>query len=245
VPFLILFAAYGLVWSFGQLKKRRWALIAICWLPIMALLVLLTGEARRRDRGPFLARQETFGVALIREGRVDEGIAQLQDVVQKGPQRITAHFNLGVAYLEEEQQISKAAREFRAVVRLQQDYPDVHRLLARAYWQMGRQPEAFQEWNQELIFWPRNAQARLELAMALVEAKQLVEAQEQFQHILRENPEQPDVLRSLGNVFYLQGKWEQAMHTWKQALEMNPADVGLHENLAKLREQMERRDADR
>jgi len=245
VPFLIVFAAYGLVWSFGKLKKRRWALLVVCWLPTATLLVLLGGEAHRRDQGPFLARQETFGVALIREGRVDEGIAQLQDVVRQGPERITAHFNLGVAYLEEKNQTSKAAREFRAVVRLQQDYPEAHRMLARVYWQMDRKPEALQEWGQELVLWPGNTPARLELAMALVETERWAEAQEQFQYIIRKNPEQPEILRSLGNVLYLQGKLEKAVDAWQQALEMDPADEGLKENLAKLREQIERRNVER
>jgi Flp pilus assembly protein TadD len=244
VPFLILFAAHGLSWSYHRLGERNWRPLVLAWVPTMTLLIIFGWQTSRLDEGPFTARRETLAVALIREGRVAEGIALLEEIVEQEPERVTARYNLGVAYLEEGRKSGRALREFRAVDDLQSDYPGVHRMLAMAYQLMDHPEEAIRELYQELSFRPDDQTVRLELAMALVEGERWPEAEEQLRTILQHSPGQRSVLISLGNVLYLQGRWEQAADVWQRALEMDPCDANLQENLEELHRWMEGEEKD-
>jgi tetratricopeptide (TPR) repeat protein len=239
VPFLILFAAFGLRWSWNRIRSRRWIHLAVAWLPIIGLLILAGRQARGLNDGPFLARQETLAVALIREGRVDEGIAQLEEVKRLDPDRVTAHFNLGVAYLEEKDQPRLAAREFRQLLRIQEDYPQAHYMLAQAYYAMGRYEEALEEVRREAISgWGGESHAFEFEAIILVRLGRYCQAEEIFRNIIARNPAAVDAHRSLGNVLYLQGKLEEAADAWQRALELDPSNEKLRESVKKLRSQI-------
>jgi len=240
VPFLILFAAYGLRWSWKTVLSRRWIRVLTAWVPVLALLILAGRQASGLDEGSFLSRQETLGVALIREGQVDEGIAGLERVKALNPDRPTVRFNLGVAYLEEKDRPRLAAREFRHLLRLQEDYPQAHYMLAQAYYSMGNFEEALKQIRRE-VFLERGAQTRLlEFeATILVRLERYQEAEEIFRSIVVQNPAAAAAYRSLGNVLYLQGKPAEAVEVWQRALELDPSDERLGESIDRLRFQID------
>jgi Flp pilus assembly protein TadD len=240
VPFLILFAAYGLRWFGGMLRARRWLPAMAMAIPTAAFLLVTGYQARGLDEAPFAARQETLGVALIRDGRVEEGIARLEEVTRLDPDRVPARFNLGVAYLEEMNRPDRAAREFRKVIRLQKGYPQAHYMLARAYYGMDRIDEALEELKRELQYGPGDDVLRLEFeAMVLVNAEQWAEAEAIFRRIIGLRPASIGAHRSLGNVLLLQGRKKEAIASWERALELDPSDGDLRGNLTRLRSSAE------
>jgi len=240
VPFLILFAAYGLSWSWRMFTSHKWIRLAAAWIPVIALLILAGRQAAGLNEGPFLAREETLGVALIREGRVDEGIARLERVRDLAPDRLTARFNLGVAYLEEKNRPRLAAREFRHLLSVQKGYPQAHYMLAQAYYAMGFFEEALEQIRRETLPEKGTETRFLEFeAMTLVHLERYQEAEGLFRSMIERDPALSSAYRSLGNVLYLQGKPAQAVEIWQRALELDPSDQRLRENIDRLRSGMD------
>ncbi len=240
VPFLILFAAFGLSWSWKMIRSRRWIRAAALWIPVIGLLILAGRQSAGLDDGPFLARRETLGVALIREGRVDEGIALLEKVREQDPDRATVRFNLGVAYLEERNRPRQAAREFRHLLSVSEGYPQAHYMLAQAYYAMGYFEEALDQIRRETFLERGGDEHHLEFeAMILVRLERYREAEEIFRGIIEQNPNSADAYRSLGNVLYLQGNPARAVEVWQQALELDPSDHQLMDNIDRLRSHMD------
>jgi tetratricopeptide (TPR) repeat protein len=235
VPFLILFAAYALDWSLIRCRQRRWGLLALSWLPALFLVVFFTWQMRTVAQRGFENRYETLGVALIREGRVDEGIVELQGVVRLDPGRVTAHYNLGVVYLEEKREHILAVGEFKAVLELQEDYPGAHRMLGKAYRELNQLEGAEGELRKELNFWPEDIQTRLELGLVLIELERWPQAEEQLWQVTRQRAQDAVAHHLLGNVLYMQGKTEEAVLAWERALQLNPTDEELRKNLESLK----------
>ena len=240
VPFLILFAACGLSWSWRTIISRRWIRLAAAWIPVTGLLILAGRQAAGLNEGPFLSRQETMGVALIREGRVDQGIDVLERVKAQDPDRPTVLFNLGVAYLEERKRPRLAAREFRHLISLREGYPQAHYMLAQSYYAMNHFEEALEQVRRE-TFSGRGTEIHLMEfeAMILVQLQRYVEAEALFRRIIEQKPVAAGAYRSLGNILYLQGRPAEAVEAWQQAVELDPSDEKLRENINRLRSQME------
>jgi Flp pilus assembly protein TadD len=59
----------------------------------------------------------------------------------------------------------------------------------------------------------------------------LDEAVKQCQDALRQSPNDPEAHRSLGNAFYLAGKFAEAARCYQQTLRLNPDDADAHNNL--------------
>ena len=240
VPFLILFAAFGLSWSWRTIRARRWVRLVLVWIPVTGLLILAGRQAAGLGEGHFLSRQETLGVALIREGRVDEGIERLERVRELDPDRITTRFNLGVAYLEEKDRPRLAAREFRHLIGIDEGYPRAHYMLAQAYYAIGSFEKALEEIGKETPAECTADRRALEFeAMILVRLQRYREAEVLFKEIIERDPGEAGAFRSLGNVLYLQEDWGGAVEAWGQALERDPSDEHLRENMDRLRARLE------
>ncbi len=236
VPFLILFAAFALSWTLERCKERRWGTLAISWLPTLGLMALSSFYAHGLGERGFESRYETLGVALIREGRVAEGIAELRGVAQLNPRRITAHYNLGVAYLEETKQYGAAIQEFKTVIQMQEDYPQAHYMLGKVYEQLEYIEKAAQEFQREVDLWPGDTMARMSLGMIYVKLERWTDAEAQFGKVTSLTPNDAQGHRLLGNVLYLQARTHEAMKSWERALRLDPSAEDVRRNLEKLRE---------
>lgn len=242
VPFLIPFAAYALHRSFRIWRGRRWRFLVACWIPTCSLLIFFALQTHGLSQKGFDSRYETLGVALIREGQVDEGIRELESVIRLNPRRVTARFNLGVVYLEEKGNYRLAAQEFKEVIGLQEDYPQAHYMLGKVYEGMRRTQEAAEEFRRELDFWPKDTSARLSLGMAYVELERWLEAEAQFRKLIEQEADHVVGYQLLGNVLYLQGRLKEAVASWERAVQLNPSDEELREGLETLRERLSPQD---
>jgi tetratricopeptide (TPR) repeat protein len=87
-----------------------------------------------------------LGFALDTVGKSDEAIAQLRKTIEIDPNFSTAHFYLGKV-LEHNGQLKEATVEYEKSNALQGDDPYNVADLARAYFLVGRKPEAQQLWD--------------------------------------------------------------------------------------------------
>ncbi|PYT13085.1 MAG: hypothetical protein DMG59_21530 [Acidobacteria bacterium] len=93
--------------------------------------------ARDSDSQPGVA----YGLFLVRQGRFEEAVAPLQEVLQRFPESADAHTHLGRALLERGQIEASTAHLERAVA-MQPASAQAHLLLAKAYVRAGRVMEA-------------------------------------------------------------------------------------------------------
>ncbi len=94
------------------------------------------------DLAPQSAREKlNYGLALLRAGKNDEGVAALKDVQQRHPKLPHTWFNLGISY-KKSGDIPNALAQFERMAVLTPEEPIVHYQLGALYKMEGRLEEA-------------------------------------------------------------------------------------------------------
>jgi tetratricopeptide (TPR) repeat protein len=86
-------------------------------------------------------RNASAGVRLVKEGRVDEGIALLKRSILLNPDAATAQHDLGVALLAA-RRMEEAIEPFGAALRLRPGYASAHHALAQIFDALDQQAKA-------------------------------------------------------------------------------------------------------
>ncbi len=92
---------------------------------------------RGSDAGPGVA----YGLFLLRQGRMDEAVAPLEEVLKRFPASAEAHTYLGRALLESGK-LAEAVPHLERAAELAPKSAQAHLLLAKAYMRSGRAEEA-------------------------------------------------------------------------------------------------------
>jgi protein O-mannosyl-transferase len=140
-----------------------------------------------------------LGVALYRQGRLDESIAQFAETVRLRPGDGQAHNDLGVA-LAAKGRAADALAEMQAAVRLQGDNPDALFNLANLLQRLGRPADAVPLYRRALATKPDDATIRNNLGGALQATGRLREAEAEFAAALRLKPDFPAARENLARV---------------------------------------------
>jgi len=129
-----------------------------------------------------------LGIALYREGQINEAISQYREALGLEPNYAEAHYNLGAA-LAVQGQTDEAIRQFQEAIRIKPDYAEAHSNLGTAFAREGHLDEAIGEYRQALRLKPDNAEFHYDLGAALGLKGQMDEAIAQFQEALHLNPD--------------------------------------------------------
>jgi Flp pilus assembly protein TadD len=129
-----------------------------------------------------------LGVALGRQGRVDEAITEMQEAIRLRPAYAEAHGNLGAA-LGAKGQLDQAIGQFQETIRLKPDYAEAHNNLGVAFDRQGRVDEAVSHLQEAIRLKPASAATHFNLGNALLNKGQVDDAILQFQQAIRLNPE--------------------------------------------------------
>src|SRR5229473_5748188 len=103
-----------------------------------------------------------YGLALLRAGKVPEGIAQLKEVQQKDPKLPHTWFNLGIQY-KKAGETEQAIAQFEQMARLAPEEPIVHYQLGTLYKIQGRAADARSHFESAAKLDPLLAAARFQL----------------------------------------------------------------------------------
>src|SRR5437879_4938728 len=94
------------------------------------------------DLAPNSVREKlNYGLALLRAGKVDEGVALLKDVQQRDPKLPHTWFNLGIVF-KKSGDVSGAIAQFEQMAKLTPDLAVVHYQLGTLYKLDGRTSDA-------------------------------------------------------------------------------------------------------
>lgn len=124
-----------------------------------------------------------------------------------------------------------AERSFRRGLELEPENADLHNALGWTLFQEGRSAEAIAEYEKALATDPEDVKANNNIALALTELGQLDKAALHFRKSLAVEPT-AEIYSDLGFVLDRQGKSEEAIDNYHEALKLDPKCESAHFNLA-------------
>ncbi len=189
---------------------KRLALIAL------TLCALLPGAARGQDKAAAAAAQQNArGAALLKEGKFEEAVAELQKAAEAAPKSAVIQSNLAYAY-DRQGKTDEAVAAYRKALELDPGNTIVRNNLANIYSKQGLYDDATRELEDLVQRDPANATAKANLESALKNKAVLQERQDQVSSALQGADAQPNDPRAAYNaarVYARLGDADQAI-TW-------------------------------
>jgi tetratricopeptide (TPR) repeat protein len=172
-----------------------------------------------------------LGLALLKNGNVDEAIHHFQTALEIRPGFAEAHYNLGCALLKKGS-VDEAIHHFQQALRIKPDSAEAHNNLGNALFKMGREYEALSHFQKALQIKPDYTEAHSNLGNALLEMGSLDEAIVHYQQALEIKPDYAEAQYNLGYALLKKGSVDKAIYHYQRALEINPDFVEAQNNLA-------------
>jgi serine/threonine-protein kinase len=211
---VILHAALGRLLT--EQRPPRWLDAVECYAVARAL---------RPELGEALAN------ALVRGGRVGEGLALYERLAAERPDNPWLHLRHGYA-LGKRGRYKEAEAVFRAALRLQPDDPVEHCNLGVTLSRQGRPKEAEAEYRAALRLRPDFPQAHNNLGALLCNVHhRYAEAEAEHREALRLQPDEPLAHYNLGGALSRQGRYPEAEAEDRAALRLRPDFPEAHYNL--------------
>jgi len=182
-----------------------------------------------------------FATTLLKAGKMDEAITQLQDAVRIQPDYAPSQFNLGKALLQVGK-VEEAITRLQNALQIRPGYAPAYYQLGNAFLQAGKVDEAIAYYqkafeikadpNQPLQTQPDYAEAHYNLGNALLQKGRMDEALAQYRSALQINPSYADAHLNIGGILLQKGKTDEAIVQFQQELQIAPASPQALNNLA-------------
>ena len=154
---------------------------------LLGLAMLLYREAARVDP-QFPSAPYNLGRLLLKQGQVEQGMAEVQEALRLYPEFAEAHEVLGLAYTEQGR-LPEAVAHVQQALLFHPDLATARNHLGRLYRAQGRLEEAIQTFRDLVTRHPEVAEARHNLAVAYAQKGRRELAIEQFTEALRLRPD--------------------------------------------------------
>jgi len=163
-----------------------------------------------------------LGAALVKQGKPAQGINHLKKALQIDPDYAEAHNNLGGELLRQGK-TDEALKHFTAALNTNPDMAEAHNNIGIIRANQGKIDTAIWHFQDALRINPgfELAQDNLRRARAIQQKKMDTEA-ERIQTALNNNPDDPQLIYELGNVYLAKGKLNRAITQYQQALSADP-----------------------
>ncbi len=145
---------------------------------------------------------------------------------------VLAAIALGAATVRRNAVYQSSVRLWQDTVQRRPDNARAHNTLGAALAQIGRFPQALEEYHEALQLKPDYAQAHNNLAVALEQMGRMPQALEEYHEALRLKPDYPEAHNNLGNALLSIGQVSEAIQEYQAALRLEPDYPRAHYNLA-------------
>ncbi|MCC6485991.1 MAG: tetratricopeptide repeat protein [Candidatus Hydrogenedentes bacterium] len=172
--------------------------------------------------------------ARLARGSVDEAVLLYQHAVSLSPANVEAHYNLGVA-LAQKGDVEAAVSEYETAARLKPADATLHASLANGLLLLNRAAEAQAEAAEAVRLDPKYAPAQYYLGIAYHLQDQAASAEKALRAALDLNPDYVDAHQNLAAILANQGRVEEAIHHFSEAMRLDPANAAAGEALNVLR----------
>jgi tetratricopeptide (TPR) repeat protein len=172
-----------------------------------------------------------IGSALLRNGRVDEAIAQYRKALQFNPGYMEARFNLGSA-LVLKGNLDEAAAQYRKVLEIRPDYLQAEYSLGKVLLQKGDVDEAMAHLDKTATVGQDPFEKWYNFGNQFLQEPDWQCAIACYRQAIKIAPRSADAYANLGVAFLKKGETREAIDAWQQALEMKPDQLYVLNNLA-------------
>jgi protein O-mannosyl-transferase len=193
----------------------------------------------------FAEARNTLGVSLADAGRIEEAMQEYRTTLQIDPQSVDAHYNLGNA-LQTLRRFSEAVEEYRQAEALAQDRLQSYIMCANALTELGRVDDAISELRTGLLAARPNenpaelARAHFNLANTYARTGLFDLAVGEYRAAVELNPRHVNACYGLGMSLQKQGRPEEAVKAYSDALLLDPGHVAARSALESLRAKPDR-----
>jgi len=229
VPFLVLFAAQGIVASRTFIVTGPPPRTIAALATVVVAAILANWPVLSKTMMPAVT-ESNLAVAFQEEGRLDEALTHYQRSIGLRADYAPAYSNMGAA-LRAKGQVDDAVAAYERALAVQPDYPDAHYNLANALLDKNRPDEAAGHFRIALRSIPGSAGTHNNLGIALAAEGKLDDAVEQFREALRAEPDSAKTNRNLGNVLSSMGRHEEGIGYLRRAVQLDPGDSAAHYDL--------------
>ena len=196
---------------------KKVALIAL------TLCALLPGAARGQNKAADAAAQQNArGAALLKDGKLDEAVAELQKAADASPTSAVIQSNLAYAY-DRQGRTEEAVAAYRKALELDPKNTIVRNNLANLYSKQGLYEDAAREYEDLVQRDPGNTTAKANLDAMVKNKTVLQERKEQVSSALQgadSKPKDPQAAYNAARVYARLGDADQALTWLNKALDL-------------------------
>lgn len=171
-----------------------------------------------------------LGVALARQGRLDEAIHHYSKSLHIRPDQAEVHNNLGNA-LVARGDFEEALGHYYEALRIKPDFASAHNNLGSVLARQGKVDEAVKHYQEALRIKPDYAGAHYNLGNVLVDRGNVDEAISHYTATLQIWPDWAGAHNNLGLALEKRGRLEEAISHYKEALRIKPDYAKAKDNL--------------
>jgi superkiller protein 3 len=196
---------------------KKVALIAL------TLCALLPGAARGQNKAADAAAQQNArGAALLKDGKFEEAVAELQKAADAAPTSAVIQSNLAYAY-DRQGKTEEAVAAYRKALELDPKNTIVRNNLANLYSKQGLYEDAAREYEDLVQRDPGNATAKTNLDAMVKNKAVLQEKKEQTSSAVQgadSKPKDPQAAYNAARVYARLGDADQALTWLNKALDL-------------------------
>jgi tetratricopeptide (TPR) repeat protein len=192
------------------------------------------------------AAHAALGTLLLEEQNFQDSIKHLSEALELAPAATRLHYSLAMAY-RGAGDLDRARHHLRlrGDVGLKPTDPlldelpqlirgaQVHLMRGKIAFAAGAIPDAIREYRLAIEAAPENVTAHVNLAAALVQARELDEAIQHLQAALKLEPHNATALFNLSSIEYSRGHFTQAADYLVKLVELEPRDLAARQLLAR------------
>jgi len=196
---------------------KRVALIAL------TLCALLPGAARGQNKAADAAAQQNArGTALLKDGKFEEAVAELQKAADAAPTSAVIQSNLAYAY-DRQGKTEEAVAAYRKALELDPKNTIVRNNLANLYSKQGQYEDAAREYEDLVQRDPGNTTAKANLDAMVKNKTVLQERKDQTSSAVQgadSKPKDPQAAYNAARVYARLGDADQALTWLNKALDL-------------------------
>lgn len=213
----------------------------------------LTEVTQNGLNGVYGQFHDGLGIALQREGQIDEAITQYREALKLNAHDAEVYYNLGSALLQKGE-TDEAISDFQLALSISPSpaeagshadlaptegapdkknemYARFHDGLGAALQRKGQTDQAIAQYQEALKLDPGYSAANYHLADTLLKKGKTSEGITQFQEVLKNSPDDAKTHNNLGSALRREGQMDEAIIQYREALKIDPAYAPAHFNL--------------
>ena len=172
--------------------------------------------------GPSVVVEDCLGLAVHKNGQLDEAVRYFEKALQMKPDDYTALLTMGVTRFYQSR-VPEAIEYAQAAIRSHPEAPKAHNLLGMALAKQNRNEGALDEVRRASELDPKDAEIRNNLGLALARLGRYPEAIDEFHEAVRLDPNNAAPAHAnLGWALLESGKPKESIPEFEAALQLNP-----------------------